>query len=77
MTAAPPPRDSVLDALGYGIRVLTKPEFLWAPFILYVILLLPLLATPGMMSNAPRLTTPEEVDLALAILEESLVAAGA
>jgi len=50
MTAAPPPRDSVLDALGYGIRVLGKPQFLWAPFVLYVILLLPLLATPGMTS---------------------------
>ena len=38
MTAAPPPRDSVLDALGYAFRVLGKPAFLWAPILLYVIL---------------------------------------
>ena len=62
MTAAPPPRDSVLDALGYAIRVLTKPDFLWAPFILYVILLLPLLATPGLTTPPPTLATQAELE---------------
>jgi hypothetical protein len=62
MTAAPPPRDSVLDALGYAIRVLTKLEFLWAPFVLYVILLLPLLATPGLTGPPPTLTTQADVE---------------
>ena len=41
MTAAPPPRDSVLDALGYAARVLGKPGFLWAPVLLYVVLTIP------------------------------------
>lgn len=62
MTGAPPPRDSVLDALGYAIRVFTKLEFLWAPFILYVILLLPLLATPGLAGAPPSLTTQAEAE---------------
>lgn len=62
MTAAPPPRDSVLDALGYAIRVFTKPEFLWAPFVLYVILLLPLLATPGLTGAPPTLATQADVE---------------
>lgn len=62
MTAAPPPRDSVLDALGYAIRVLTKPEFLWAPFILYVLVLLPLLATPGLEAAPPTFATQAELE---------------
>ena len=62
MTAAPPPRDSVLDALGYAVRVLGKPGFLWAPAVLYVILLLPLLATPGIMASPPRLATQADLE---------------
>ena len=62
MIAAPPPRDSVLDALGYAIRVLTKPEFLWAPFILYVLVLLPLLATPGLEAAPPTFATQAELE---------------
>jgi hypothetical protein len=59
MAVAPPRHDSVIDALGYAVRVLGKPEFLWAPFILYVILLLPLLAFPV---TAPTITTQAEAD---------------
>src|SRR5687768_2435294 len=62
MTAAPPPHDSVLDALGYAVRVLLKPGFLWAPAVLYVILLLPLLATPGMTGTPPRLATQADLE---------------
>lgn len=62
MTAAPPPRDSVLDALGYAVRVLTKPDFLWAPAVLYVILLLPLLATPVMTGTPPSIVTQAELE---------------
>jgi hypothetical protein len=62
MTAAPPPRDSVLDALGYAVRVLTKPDFLWAPVVLYVVLLLPLLATPGITGTPPTIVTQAELE---------------
>ena len=62
MTAAPPPRDSVLDALGYAVRVLGKPGFLWAPAVLYVILLLPLLATPAILESPPRLATQADLE---------------
>ncbi len=43
MPAAPPAHDSVLDALGYAVRVVARPGFLWAPVLLYLILMLPLL----------------------------------
>ena len=62
MTAAPPPRDSVLDALGYAFRVLGKPAFLWAPILLYVIVALPLLALPGLNGTAPAFTTQAELE---------------
>jgi hypothetical protein len=65
MTAAPPQRDSVLDALGYAFRVLGKPAFLWPPALLYAILMLPvipLMAMPGMSGTTPTFATPEEVD---------------
>jgi hypothetical protein len=48
MTAAGPVRDSVLNALGYAIGVLTKPRFWWAPTLISTITVLPLLALPGM-----------------------------
>jgi hypothetical protein len=47
MTAAGPVRDSVLNALGYAIRVVTKPGYWWAPALLTAIGVLPLLALPG------------------------------
>ena len=62
MTAAPPPRDSVLDALGYAVRVLTRPDFLWAPAVIYVILLLPLLATPAITGTPPVIQTQAELE---------------
>ena len=62
MTAAPPPHDSVLDALGYAVRVLGKPGFLWAPVVLYVLLLLPLLATPGIIESPPRVVTQADLE---------------
>ncbi len=62
MTAAPPPRDSVLDALGYAIRIVGKPEFLWAPFLFYVILLLPLLGLPSMTSAPPPMATQADLE---------------
>lgn len=62
MTAAPPPRDSVLDALGYAVRVLIRPQFLWAPAVIYVILLLPLLTTPAMVVKPPTITTQAEFE---------------
>jgi hypothetical protein len=43
MTAAPPPRDSALDALGFAVGVLRKPGFLWAPIAFTVLFTLPLL----------------------------------
>jgi len=43
MTSAPPPRDSALDALGFAFGVLRKPGYLWAPIVITVLLLLPLL----------------------------------
>ena len=48
MTAAGPVRDSVLNALGYAIGVLTKPRYWWAPTLITTITVLPLLALPGM-----------------------------
>lgn len=48
VTAAGPVRDSVLDALGYAIRVLTKPGYWWAPTLLTAIGVLPILALPGL-----------------------------
>jgi hypothetical protein len=48
MTAAGPVRDSVLNALGYAIRVAAKPGYWWAPALLTTISVLPILALPGM-----------------------------
>ncbi len=62
MTVAPPPRDSVLDALGYAFRVMGKPGFLWAPILLYVIVALPLLALPGMNGTTPTFADQAEIE---------------
>lgn len=65
MTVAPPPHDSVLDALGYAFRVVGKPGFLWAPALLYALLmipLVPLMAMPGMSGAPPTFATQDEVD---------------
>jgi hypothetical protein len=67
-TAAPPPRDSVLDALGYAVRVLGKPGFLWAPILLYLILMLPLLplyTLPWMTGAPPTVLTQDDFNAAL------------
>jgi hypothetical protein len=63
MTAAPPPRDSVLDALGYAFRVLSKPGFLWAPLLLYLILLLPLLPLGLLARPGPPTTFATQAEL--------------
>ena len=52
MTAAGPVRDSVLDALGYAIRVIAKPSYWWAPALLTAIGLLPVFAL-GPMPGTP------------------------
>lgn len=62
MTAAPPPRDSVLDALGYAFGVLSKPGFLWAPMLLTAITVIPLAAMPGMSGGTPSFATQADVD---------------
>lgn len=62
MTAAPPPRDSVLGALGYAFRILAKPGFLWAPILLYVVLGLPLLGLTGISGTPPTFTTAAEIE---------------
>jgi hypothetical protein len=61
LTAAPPPRDSVLDALGYAFGVLRKPGYLWAPILLYAIVSIPLLGLPG-NGSPPVLTTTADVE---------------
>lgn len=64
MAAGPPPRDSVLDALGFAIRVLGKPGFLWAPILLYLIFAIPLipLYTMGMTAAPPTTATAAELE---------------
>jgi hypothetical protein len=65
MTAAGPVRDSALDAIGYAVRVLAKPGFLWVPIVLSVITSLPLLAMPLPPSFAdptPTFSTRAEFD---------------
>lgn len=47
MTAPAPVRDSVLDALGFAIRVVAKPAYWWAPTLLMAVTFLPILAMPG------------------------------
>ena len=73
MTAAPPPRDSALDALGFAFGVLRKPGYLWAPIVITVVLLLPLLVlsafgplnltmpSPG-FATQPQFATQAEVE---------------
>jgi hypothetical protein len=62
MTAAPPPRDSVLDTLGYASGILRKPGFLWAPMVLTAIMVLPLAFMPGMDGTMPSFATQADVD---------------
>ena len=62
MTAAGPVRDSVLNALGYAIRVLTKPAYWWAPALLTAISVVPifllLAGMPGMSGAGGFGTSP-------------------
>lgn len=86
MTAAPPPRDSALDALGFAFGVLRKPGYLWAPMVLTVLLLLPLLAvsvfgppppvmpSPAFAPSQPPFATQAEFDAYFAALIPVLVA---
>jgi hypothetical protein len=46
--AAPPPRDSALEAMGFAFGVLRKPGFLWPPILLGAIMFLPLVLLPPM-----------------------------
>lgn len=68
MTAAGPVHDSALDALGYAVRVLTRPAFLWAPILLSIVTMLPYLALPvvagprGVPGSAASPMTPAELD---------------
>jgi len=85
MTAAPPPRDSALDAMGFAFGVLRKPGFLWAPMVLTVLLLLPLLAvsafgppppampSPGFAPSQPPFATQAEFEAYFAALIPALV----
>jgi hypothetical protein len=52
-TAAPPPRDSALEALGFAFGVLRKPGFLWVPIAFTALSILPLLALPGYGTPLP------------------------
>jgi hypothetical protein len=86
MIAAPPPRDSALDALGFAFGVLRKPGYLWAPMALTVVLLLPLLAvsafgppppvmpSPGFAPSQPPFATQAEFEAYFASLVPALVA---
>ena len=62
MTAAPPPRDSVLDTLGYAAGILAKPGFLWAPIVLTAITVIPLVFMPGLDGNVPSFATRADVE---------------
>lgn len=86
MTAAPPPRDSALDALGFAFGVLRKPGYLWAPMVFTVVLLLPLLAvsslgpppptmpSPGLAPSQPPFATQAEFEAYFAAFIPALVA---
>ncbi len=47
MTPPAPVRDSVLDALGFAIRVVAKPSYWWAPTLLMAVSFIPILALPA------------------------------
>jgi hypothetical protein len=55
------PRDSALDAITLGFRVLGRPAYLWAPILLGVIVALPLLAIPG-YAERPTIVTQADLD---------------
>lgn len=77
MTAAPPPRDSVLEGLGYAFRVLGKPGFLWAPVLLYLILMIPLIPLYSLaLDTTPTVAaTREEMDAFVRGFIPTLIAA--
>ena len=54
----------VLEALGYAFRVLGKTGFLWAPVLLYLILMIPLIPLYSLaLDTTPTVTaTREELD---------------
>lgn len=56
--AAPPPRDSALDALGFAFGVLRQPGFLWAPMAIALVLILPLLAVSAFGPTPPAMPSP-------------------
>jgi hypothetical protein len=70
MTAARPVRDSALDALGFASRVLIRPSYWWAPTLLLMlavipVLVLPVLTIPGymdLMNGRTPLRTPAELN---------------
>ena len=86
MTAPPPPRDSALDALGFAFGILRKPGYLWAPMLLTLGLLLPLLAvsafgppppamlSPGLAPSQPPFATPAEFEAYFGAFMPALVA---
>jgi hypothetical protein len=62
MTDSRPPRDSALDAVTLGFRVLSRPSYLWAPIVISVIAALPLLALPGYPERPGTFATQADLD---------------
>ncbi len=56
--AAPPPRDSVLETLGFAFGVLRKPGFLWAPMAIALVLIVPILAVSAFGPTPPAMPSP-------------------
>lgn len=85
MTAAPPPRDSALDAMGFAFGVLRMPGYLWAPMAFTVLLLLllavsafgplaPVMPSPGFAPSEPPFATQAEFEAYFASLVPALAA---
>ena len=67
MTATPatspePIRDSVLDALAVGFRVLRRPDFLWAPILLATLMALPLAFFPALLDPSSLTGDAQELN---------------
>ncbi len=64
MSRSTPTGDSALAATGFALRVLREPQFLWAPVLLAVVALLPVLVLPGpgIAPPSPMFTGAEMAD---------------
>jgi hypothetical protein len=75
MTTTPTPvRDSVLDALAIGFRVLAKPGFLWAPILLGAVLVLPIAFFPSVLATQPEVMDRQTAEAYLRTFAPSIVA---